>query len=46
MSVNESFLAKIRKDGRITVPAPFGDLLRQVTPDLEAVAMEVALRHG
>ena len=44
--VRESFMSKMRKDGRITVPAIVVALLRQATPDLKAVAMEITLRPG
>ncbi len=40
------FLAKMRKEGRITVPALVVALLRQASLDLKAVEMEVTLRPG
>jgi hypothetical protein len=44
--VHESFLTKMRKDGRITVPALVVALLRQAVPDLKSTAMEVTLQPG
>ena len=44
--VHESFLAMMRKDGRITVPALVVALIKQAVPDLKSVAMEVVLNPG
>ena len=41
--VHESFLTKMRKDGRITVPALVIALIKQAVPDLKSVAMDVTL---
>ena len=41
--VHEGFLTKMRKDGRITVPALVIALIKQVVPDLKSVAMDVTL---
>jgi len=40
----ESFLAKMRKDGRITVPALMVALLKQTEPDLKGYVLEITLR--
>ena len=44
--VEKVFLDKMRKDGRIAVPAIAVALLKQNIPDLKYVAMEVTLRPG
>lgn len=44
MGARESFLAKMRKDGRITIPALVVALLKQVVPDLKGYAMEITLQ--
>ena len=46
IGVSESFLAKMRKDGRITVPALVVASLKQFEPDLRGCLMEITLRPG
>lgn len=46
MGVRERFLAKMRKDGRITVPALIVALLKQFVPDLKGCVVEITLQPG
>ena len=46
IGVRESFLAKMRKDGRITVPALIVASLKQFAPDLKGYVMEITLQPG
>jgi hypothetical protein len=46
IGVRESFLAKMRKDGRITVPALIVASLKQFVPDIKGYMMEITLQPG
>ena len=46
MCVREKFLTKMRKDGRITIPALTITMLKQNAPDLKQYAMEVTISPG
>jgi len=41
MGVREKFLTKMRKDGRVTIPALNIAMLKQNAPDLKGYAMEI-----
>jgi hypothetical protein len=46
IGIRENFLAKMRKDGRITVPALIVASLKQFAPELKGLVLEITLQPG